>query len=134
MRLSSIVLGLVGIALLPHLANAQPAAWDFGRAAIDDPFSDYLHRGQSIFLGAGNANATNEAIQTITPWPYYVYDRRIPVEGRQGVEAIQRMYRTPDPFEQQGSGGAPAGAGSPPGGSSPTGLPVTPMQPISGGY
>ena len=124
MRLLSIVLGVVGIALLPHLANAQP---------VDDPFSDYLQRGQSIAIGAGNANAINEAVQTITPWPYYAFDRRIPVEGRQGVDAIQRMYRTPDPFGQQGSGAAASSAGSP-GGSSPTGLPVTPMQPISSGY
>jgi hypothetical protein len=125
MRLLSIALGLIGITLLPHLANAQ---------AVDDPFSDYLQRSQSIAIGAGNANATNEAVQMITPWPRYVGDTRIPVEGRQGVDAIERMYRTPDPFEPQGSGAAALGAGSP-GGSSPTELPVAPMQPISGsGY
>ena len=124
MRLLSIVLGVVGIALLPHLANAR---------AVDDPFSDYLQRSQKIFLGAGNANATNEAIQTITPWPYYVYDNRIPLSGRQGVGAIDRMYRVPDPFEPQAPGTATTGAAAP-AGSSPTGLPVTPMQPIGSGY
>lgn len=129
MRLISIAVGLLGIALLPHLANAQP---------VDDPFSDYLQRSQKIAIGAGNDNEANEAIQTITPWPAYVGDRRIPVEGRQSVDAIEQMYRVPDPFAQQGSGAAPSGAGSPasgaPGGTSPTGLPVTPMQPISSGY
>jgi hypothetical protein len=61
------------------------------------------------------------------------------MQGRQGVDAIQQLYRVPDPFTQQGPGGAgaPAPGGGPPGaqgGSSPTGLPVTPMQPISSGY
>jgi hypothetical protein len=139
MRLLSIALGLVGIALLPHLANAQ--GYFSGCTTLfcnDDPFTDYLQRSQNIAIGAGNAQAANEAIQTITPWPPYVGDRRIPRQGRQAVDAIEQMYRVPDPFAQQGSGAAASGAGSSasgaPGGSSPTGLPVTPMQPISGGY
>jgi hypothetical protein len=137
MRLLSIALGLVGIALLPHLANAQgyfsgcTTPW-----CNDDPFSDYLQRGQSIAIGAGNDQEANQAIQTITPWPRYVGNRRIPMKGRQGVDAIQRMYHVPDPFAQQGAGAAAPGAGPPgaQGGSSPTGLPVTPMQPISSGF
>lgn len=122
MRLLLIAIGVIG--LLPSMASAQ---------MVDDPFSDYLQRSQGISTGAGNANEANEAIQTITPWPPYVGDRRIPLEGRQAVETIERMYRVPDPFEQQ-NGGARGGAPSgPSAGTSPTGLPVTPMQPISGG-
>jgi hypothetical protein len=139
MRLLSIALGLVGIALLPQPANAQ--ANFYGCTTFrcnDDPFTDYLQRGQSIAIGAGNDQEANQAIQTITPWPGYVGDRRIPMQGRQGVDAIQHMYRVPDPFGQPGPGGAAPGAGSPAvgsqGGSSPTGLPVTPMQPISSGF
>jgi hypothetical protein len=128
MRLPSIAIALIGIFALPQLGNAQ---------AVDDPFSDYLQRSQSILLGAGNANEANEAIQTITPWPPYVYDRRIPIEGRQAVDSIQRMYRVPDPFEQQGVGAATSSSGTTgsgtQAGSSPTGEPVTPMQPLSGG-
>jgi hypothetical protein len=128
MKSFSIAVGLVGVVILPHLANAQ---------AVDDPFSNYLQRSQGISMGAGNANDTNEAIQTITPWPPYVGNPRIPVEGRRAVESIERMYRVPDPFVQQGPGGAPPAAGSPATGTqagvSPTGLSVTPMQPISGG-
>src|ERR1019366_1805815 len=123
MKSFSIAIGRVGVVILPHLANAQ---------AVDDPFSDYLQRSHGIFMGAGNANDTNEAIQTITPWPPYVGNPRIPVEGRRAVESIERMYRVPDPFVQQGAGGAPPAAGTQ-AGVSPTGLPVTPMQPISGG-
>lgn len=126
MKLISIALGLVGIVLLPHLADAQTAP-------VDDPFSDYLQRSQSIFLGAGNAAATNEAVQMITPWPWYVNNTRIPGDGRRGVDAIEQMYRYPDPFGPQHGGAAP-GAGSAAGGSSPTGAPVTPMQPLGSGY
>jgi hypothetical protein len=134
MRLLSIAVGLVGIALLPQLANAQARSYGCTTFSCnDDPFTDYLQRGQTIAIGAGNDQEANEAIQTITPWPPYVGDRRIPLQGRQGVDAIQRMYKTPDPFEQ-GPGSAASGAGAPPGGSSPTGLPVTPMQPISSGF
>lgn len=127
MRPLSVAIGLVGIVIVPHLASAQ--------AAVDDPFSDYLQRSQGIALGAGNANATNEAIQSITPWPPYVGNTRIPTEGRQAVDAIERMYRVPAPFEQQGAGagipsGGPTGAGA---SASPTGAPGTPMQPISSG-
>lgn len=128
MKPLSIAMGLIAVATLPHLGYAQ---------AVDDPFSDYLQRSQSILLGAGNANEANEAIQTITPWPPYAFDRRIPGRGRHAVDSIERMYRVPDPFEQQGAGAGTAGETSGTGsqsGTSPTGAPVTPMQPISSGY
>lgn len=123
MRLLLIAAGL--ISLLPALAHAQ---------MVDDPFSDYLQRSQGISTGAGNANEANEAIQTITPWPPHAGDRRIPLEGRQAVDTIERMYKVPDPFDQKGAGsqgGAASGASA---GTSPTGSPVTPMQPMSSGY
>lgn len=122
MRPLSIAIGLIGAAMLPHLASAQ---------AVDDPFDDYLQRSQSIFLGAGNANETNEALQTITPWPRHAFNRHIRVHGRQAVESIERMYRVPNPFEQQGAAPAGEGPGNAPVGTSPTGAPVTPMQPLS---
>ena len=127
MRPLPVVIALAGVVLLPQLAAAQ---------AVDDPFSDYLQRSQGIALGAGDANAANEAIQTITPWPPYVADRRIPLEGRQATDSIDRMYRIPDPFEQQGAGASgPGGAPSPGGtGASSMGSPATPMQPASNGY
>jgi hypothetical protein len=142
MRLLSIVVGLVGIALLPQLANAQGRTYGCTTSwCNDDPFSDYLQRGQSIAIGAGNDQEVNQAIQTITPWPRYVGNRRIPMQGHQGVDAVQRMYRVPDPFAQQGPGGAASGAGSPASGTGAsgagvgmTGSPVTPMQPISSGF
>jgi hypothetical protein len=121
-----LVLGLIGATLLPCVGKAQ---------AVDDPFSDYLQRSDKIFLGAGNAKDVNEDIHTITPWPPYVGDTRIPLSGRQAVDSIERMYHAPDPFERaQGTGGAgPGSAGE--AGSVSMGLsPATPMQPVTGGY
>ena len=123
------VTALAAVVLLPPLAHAQ---------AVDDPFSNYLQRSHSIAIGAGNANAANEAIQTITPWPPYVGDRRLPLQGRQAVDSMQRMYRIPNPFDQQGAGAAGPGGGSSgtggQAGASSMGSPPTPMQPVSGGY
>jgi hypothetical protein len=70
--------------------------------AVYDPFSDYLQRSDSIAPWAGNAVDANAAIQTITPWPPYVEDTRIPIEGRQGVNAVEQMYRAPEPFGHEG--------------------------------
>ncbi|HEY6618038.1 MAG TPA: hypothetical protein VIY68_00685 [Steroidobacteraceae bacterium] len=123
MRLLFLTVGMIGTIVLPGICNAQ---------AVDDPFSDYLQRSDSIALSAGNASRANAAIQTINPWPPYAWDRRITIDGRRAVDSMERMYRTPNPFERAGEGGAPVGSG--PGGNGTSGSPpVTPMQPISSG-
>jgi hypothetical protein len=129
MKSLSVAIGLIGAVILSHVGHAQ---------AVDDPFSDYLQRSEGILIGAGNAKEANEAIQTITPWPPYAFDRRIPFQGRQAVDSIERMYRDPDPFEQQAAGSGTSSEASGTGtlgGASPAGAaPATPMQPISNGY
>lgn len=118
-----LAIALTGAIIVPSVCRAQ---------AVDDPFSDYLQRSDSIALSAGNAGNANEAIQTITPWPPYAWDRRVTIDGRRAVDSMERMYRTPDPFQHQGEGSAPAGSGS--SASGPLGsTAVTPMQPISSG-
>jgi hypothetical protein len=102
---------------------------------IDDPFSDYLQRSVTISLGAGNAKDTNAAVHTINPWPRYVGDTHIHTTGRQAVDSIQRLYRVPNPFEREAGGGSGSSAGGiETGNGAAGGLPVTPVQPISGGY
>jgi hypothetical protein len=132
MRPLAIVLAATGIMVAPHAGNAQ---------VIDDPFNDYLQRSVTISMGAGNAKDTNAAIHTIHPWPPYVGNTHIHTTGRQGADAVQRMYRTPDAFSRESTGGAAGAAsgingesGAAPGSTSPTGAPVTPMQPLSGNY
>jgi hypothetical protein len=121
----SLAIGLIWAIALPCICHAQ---------AVDDPFSDYLQRSDSIALGAGNASNANEAIQTINPWPPYAGNPRITIDGRQGVDAIERMHRIPNPFQRGGSGAAPGGTGlnAAPGNETQTGTSqVTPMQPVS---
>lgn len=120
MRLLFLTVGVIGTIVLPGMCNAQ---------AVDDPFSDYLQRSDSIALSAGNAGHANAAIQTINPWPPYAWDRRITIDGRRTVDSMERMYRAPNPFEREGetTGSGPGGNGT----SAST--QVAPMQPISSG-
>jgi hypothetical protein len=124
-----VLIALAGALSAPIGAHAQ---------AFDDPFSDYLQRSDTILLGAGNANDANAAIHTITPWPPYVGNTHIPIDGRRSVQSVERMHRIPNPFEQQGTA-------RPAGGSGPDGVAAavnslgnsapTPVQPLSsGGY
>jgi hypothetical protein len=130
MRQLAIVIGLIGVTIVPGVGNAQ---------YVDDPFSDYLQRSVTISMGAGNAKDTNAAIHTINPWPRDVGNPHIHTTGRQAVDSVERMYRVPNPFSREGAGasGLSSGATGLSGdtaATSPTGAPVTPMQPISGGY
>lgn len=128
MRPLSLVIALVAFATIPAALHAQ---------VVDDPFNDYLQRSDTILLGAGNAKDTNAAIHTITPWPPYVYRTQIPGDGRRSVDSVERMYRTPDPFERQGTAahaGGPGLASEPGMGTAGGNASPTPVQPLQSGY
>jgi hypothetical protein len=130
MRALSLAITMLGI-----MTAAQPCRAQY----IDDPFSDYLQRSDSILIGAGNANDANAAIHTINPRPPYARNTHIHTTGRQGVDAVEQMYRVPNPFASQGTAasGTTNITGSGPSGSSSatvtsTGTPLAPIS--SGGY
>jgi hypothetical protein len=135
MKLLSTTIGLIGVVVLSNRCIAQ---------GVEDPFSQYLQRSVTISLGAGNAKDSNAAVQTIDPWPPYVGRTRIPGDGRHAVDSVQRMYRTPDPFEHPGGGGGVGGTDSTGTDSTGTGSNAGtlnigtgtggPVQPVSGGY
>ena len=52
--------------------------------AFDDPFADYTQRSLTISPSSGNAQASNLALQTATPWPRYSSDTSIPANGADG--------------------------------------------------
>jgi hypothetical protein len=54
---------------------------------------DYLSRSDFISLSAGDAPAANIAIQTPTPWPYYVNRVTIHTSGQQGLSALDKMFK-----------------------------------------
>jgi hypothetical protein len=79
----------------------------------------YTDRRDTIGLSAGNALASDKAIQTIDPWPPASADRNITYNGQKMQKAVER-YRTghviqPKPMTTnssfQGDAQAPAGAG-----------------------
>ena len=64
----------------------------------------YLQRKDTVTLSAGDASQANAVAQTIHPWPRYVGNRNIPMEGTRGVRAME-CYR-------QGPGKAAVGQAS----------------------
>jgi hypothetical protein len=122
----AVVIGFTAAVAFSGSCNAQ---------AVDDPFSDYLQRSVTISSGAGNAKDANAAIHTINPWPPYVGNTHIHTTGRQAADAVEQLYRVPNPFEPGIGGAGAGGSGSvATGNGGVTGAPVTPVQPISGGY
>lgn len=113
MRPLTLMIGLLGAAMLPYQCGAQIS---------DDPFAEYFQRGLTIAPEGGNAKDANAAIHTIDPWPPYASHTRIPDDGRRAVNGIERMYRIPNPFPlaagtvggagTTGGGGASVGAGT----------------------
>jgi hypothetical protein len=66
-------------------------AWD------QDPAAQYFERKDTIVSGAGDARDVNAATHIIDPWPRYVGNRRIPMNGERAAGAVER-YRTNTPW------------------------------------
>jgi hypothetical protein len=62
-----------------------------------DQFDNYIYnyagRGDSIYLGAGNAKRANMAIQHPTPWPSYVNDTNVQTPATLGIGALEKMFK-----------------------------------------
>ena len=54
---------------------------------------NYASRGDFISLAAGDAPQANIAIQHPTPWPSYVNDTNFRTPARQGVSALENMFK-----------------------------------------
>jgi len=54
---------------------------------------EYADRSDFVSMSAGSASAANTAIQTPTPWPSYVNETHIHTPSRQGVSALDKMFR-----------------------------------------
>ena len=108
-------------------AGSAALAWD------QDPFQMYFQRSDKITLWEGDAKAVNAATHVIDPWPRYVGNRRIPVNGDRLSRAVERYrqgsYRQPAPPISPymygagggGFGGGGFGGGGFGGGGAPTG-------------
>jgi hypothetical protein len=69
--------------LFASFAGASAWAWD------QDPFGMYIQRKDTVTLGAGDAKAVNAATHVIDPWPRYVGNRRIPMNGARAARAVK---------------------------------------------
>jgi hypothetical protein len=95
------------------LAGSAALAWD------QNPFAIYFQRSDKITLWEGDAKAVNAATHVIDPWPRYVGNRRIPVNGDRLSRAVERYrqgsYRQPappiPPYVGIGAGGGGFGGG-----------------------
>ncbi len=61
----------------------------------------YLAHGDSVTLGAGNANAVNAATMAIDPWPPESKDNRIDQDGKRAAIAVKR-YETNTSIKPKG--------------------------------
>ena len=110
MRPLALMIGLLGVAMLP---------WQCGAQIMDNPFAEYFERSITLTPDGGNAKDTNAAVHTIDPWPPYVGNTRISQDGRSAVNAVERMHKNCQifPLAQSISSGT-AGGGGGGGGSS----------------
>ena len=97
-------------------------------AALLGACSDiYYDRREGVSFQAGNAVASNAAVETIDPWPAVAADRHIPTNG-QRMQAAAERYRNNKVTPLQAIGtssvkyepilAAPAAAAAPSGGGS----------------
>lgn len=59
-------------------------------ACSDEQFADHFAHRDLVTSSAGNANATNSATQTITPWPKEARNSTINVDGKRLAIGVQR--------------------------------------------
>ncbi len=119
------------------LAACLPVAGCSSTIGFDDPTADYLQRTPLVATSGGDAQATNTAMQTATPWPRYSNDTNIPANGARIVKAVNR-YETgsagagasDSATSSAASPGGNAGAGPPTGAS--TGMTASPPGQSSG--
>jgi hypothetical protein len=90
-----------------------------GDDLLEDAFSEYLQRSETITPNSGNAKEVNAATHIVDPWPRYVGWRRIPINGQRMVGAVdryrdvKRLNEAAPPISQVDMGAASAtGAGT----------------------
>jgi hypothetical protein len=74
------------------LGTSSGSAYDglFTDSFYFGDFDEYNSRSDSITLGHGNAVAHNIAVQTIDPWPRYVGNSRIDIDGERLMIGVAR--------------------------------------------
>jgi hypothetical protein len=117
------------------LAASLTVAGCSSTIAFDDPFADYLQRTPLVSTTGGDAQATNVAMQTPTPWPRYANDTNIPANGARMTAAVKR-YETGSAGASDGGAQTSTSPGANPGGAAnggaSTGMTASPSPQPSG--
>jgi hypothetical protein len=93
------------LAIVVLMCATKAAAAD----GFDNHIYNYLGRGDTVTIGAGDANRANLAIQHPTPWPSYVNRTDIATPSQIGISAMEKMFQR---YEAAGSAtSSPAAAG-----------------------
>ena len=105
----------------PADATALAMAAALALAALLAGCENHLDYRDTVSLHAGEAVATNRALQTIDPWPAAARDTRIGGDGERARIAVER-YKANKVLPPQGLGTssikvAPSGLGAPQGGA-----------------
>lgn len=58
-----------------------------------DQVHEYRAHSDKVTAGAGDAVASNRALHTIDPWPYYSQNTQIDMDGKRAQAAVRR-YET----------------------------------------
>lgn len=53
---------------------------------------EYLTRSDMVSPYTGNAATTNRTLQTVDPWPRYVYDTNLTTSGERQADAIRNYH------------------------------------------
>ena len=117
---------LVSTFLLVWLGGCGPIT-AVGTPQVYYPFDavqEYAQRSDKITLSAGNAQEVNARIHEIDPWPPYVADRRIPMNGARAVKAVQ-CYESN--IGQTSTGATTQTSATPSSGTSAAGCPAAPL-------
>jgi hypothetical protein len=65
----------------------------------DDEFAQYVQRIDSMRMSSGDAKEVNGVTQTDSPWPPYVGNPRIAVDGKRMTNAVRNYRAGPIPAE-----------------------------------
>jgi hypothetical protein len=61
----------------------------------NDEYERYTQRHDAVTMSAGDAKAVNAVTHMIHPWPRYVFDRQISVNGERLARAVERYRKGP---------------------------------------
>jgi hypothetical protein len=112
---------LLGIVSAPrddtHISEArdETASYESSTNCLPRPqrVQSIFGRKDTITMGAGDAVASNEAIQTADPWPRYSQNNNIPMDGVKAQRAIQRYRSNGENGPPPGGGAAASNGGAP---------------------